>query len=250
MNATNSSRSSILELSPTLNRESALKNSTTTISFSQHDSQLSITSTENDLSRITNATSYESPVTGPSPIIADEKVLTPSTAVLEDTSCSAPKENVQVKYSLELYDTLTLESATISQDNTPFNLPRVKEAILQVNSPSTIFEVVTKADGFDLRRRNRKVEISKSVSREETSPEQEPESTLPPLRFEDVSVTNITEVRIEIHSQTLLSAIREVVDYYPNQNLSGDMSSFMSRIWSLFTTERNYKIFSKIFDIP
>ncbi|KAK2758235.1 hypothetical protein FQN54_004079 [Arachnomyces sp. PD_36] len=100
-------------------------------------------------------------------------------------------------------------------DNIPLDLRITKEAEDESEEkPPRVFEVVTEVRVSS----DRRDRYPRSTSDDEDEDEDEDESR--PLG--NVQIKNIGKRRIIIHSKLLLDAIREVVRYYPSQNLLGD----------------------------
>jgi hypothetical protein len=213
--------------------------------FVHQDSLSSIASSGGKSSSTSDAESSQSSATESDSTVAGEKASDP-VATVPDTPIvsNGPRKIAKIKYSLEVYDESNSESKTVTQDDVPFDFSRVydkngKEKDLTTGPPA-IFEVITTAEGFDKRQRKLNFENAIKALDENARP---PTTTpkLPPIKFEDLTVTEITETRMEIHSQKLLGAIREVVDYYPNQNLSGDVVIIHEPYWVLIHHEKELR---------
>ncbi len=202
----------------------------------------SIASSEDKLSSISDSKSSLSSATSVS-TVAGDKLSDPTLAAPDDTLVhNGIKKIANIKYSLVVSDEFSSESHTVTQDDVPFDFSRVydkngKEKDIG-QGPPVIFEVITTAEGFD--KRQRKLGFEKSMSEEYPRPPTT-KAKLPPIKFEDLAVTSVTETRIEVHSPKLLGVIREVVDYYPNQNLSGDVVIIHEPYWVLIHHEKELR---------
>jgi hypothetical protein len=140
----------------------------------------------------------------------------PSDLTVPETSVVRP--SVKIKHTLRFFDTITSEWNMIQQDDLAFDLGSVPSEIendSSTSNPPEIFEIFTKATAFDKRRPK---ELKGSHFRMRGLGQDDAHS-LPhveePVKLEHLKITEVTETRIEIYSQCLLQAIREVVDYYP-----------------------------------
>jgi hypothetical protein len=246
-------RSGVTELPPVLTQQKSPKTPKTPISFAQHHSQSSVASSDYRSSGNSDEGSSQFSATESDSTVAVEKETEPATD-LQDTPIvsDVPKKRTKIKYSLEVYDSFKSEWNTITQDDKAFDLSQIeapdeKDNISQ--TPPAIFEVITKADGFDKRRRKLNFELGlKELQDKAPEPKEEPE--LPPLTLADLKVTEIVETRVEIHSQPLLEAIRQVVDYYPNQNMSGDIVIIHEPYWILIHHEKELRALLKTLSSP
>lgn len=221
-------------------------------SFAHHDSQGSIASSDMKSFNTSDEASNQSSATGSDSTVSGDTNSDPVTA-MPDTP-TVPMKPVKIKYSLEFYDKFKSEWSTITQDDEAFDLAQVNESsdknLDAREGPPAIFEIVTKADGWDKRRRKFNFEIGAADQEEAMKSEPAEEQKLPPLKFEDIKVTEVTEVRMEIHSKKLLEAVRKVTDYYPNQNLSGDVVIIHEPYWILIHHEKELKQLQKKYSTP
>ncbi|CAG8951356.1 hypothetical protein HYFRA_00007267 [Hymenoscyphus fraxineus] len=153
----------------------------------------------------------------------------------------APK-NVNVKYSLEVFDDSKTEWSRVTQHDEAFDLSQVTRGEKKENSPKQIspmvFEIITQANGYDKRTRKFNPE---GATENAPAPPSAVEPELPPLKLNDLMVTEIIETRMEIHSDHLIDVIREVVDYYPSQNLAGDIVIIQEPYWVLLHHEKELR---------
>lgn len=237
-------RSDVTELPPILTPQKSPKSP---VSLVQHDSQSSVASSENKSSYSSDTPSSQSSVTESGFTAAGEKFAeaVPDTPI----ASTAPKKSVNIKYSLKVYDEFRSEWNTVTQDDEAFDLSRLNESGDKDNetndSPPAIFEIITNADGFDKRQRRTNFD-----SDENPKPPPAEKIKLPPIKFEDLKVTKVEQIRMEIHSPVLLGAIRQVVDYYPNQNLSGDIVIVHEPYWVIIHHEKELRKLLKEISSP
>ena len=198
---------SVSELPPIISPKKSPEGSKTMISFRQDE-----TRSEDRASDGSTPASTEPSILG----------VDASAAKTEDPETPTALKSVKIRYSLEVYDTIKTEWNTIEQTDAPFDLGSAsRDAAKEVDpteKPPAIFEVCTKANGFDTRRKKKLDDIHLEMfgmKRDEahSGPSEPPVEE--PLKLEHLRITEVTETRIEIHSHPLLEAIREVVDYYP-----------------------------------
>ncbi|GME41109.1 ATPAse AAA+ type core protein [Neofusicoccum parvum] len=117
------------------------------------------------------------------------------------------------------------------KQDAPFDLQVSQNSSAQVDVREPVFEIITALDvasnrpkyygnvwGMQLSHEQR---VSLMAQAEERAEERsEPENKKPTL--EDKRILRIGGTRMDIHSPWLLEAIREVVEFYPSQNLTGD----------------------------
>ncbi|ESZ91573.1 ATPase [Sclerotinia borealis F-4128] len=205
----------------------------------------SIESSEDKSSCSSDIENSLSPVTSES-TVAREKLSDPASATPDDPLVpnDGSENTANIKYSLVVSDESSSEPYTLTQNDVPFDFSRLYDKNDKQNDivqgPPVIFEVIIEAEGFDKRAEQLRFENTIKAPDEHAIP---PATTteLPPIKFEDLNVTSVTETRMEIHSQKLLGAIREVVDYYPMQNLSGDVVIIHEPYWILIHHEKELR---------
>lgn len=241
------------ELHPVLNLGKSARSQQVPISFTNSESQGSIASSENDsMFSKGDVASSESSTTATTPTGATEKTSNRTAAVQNiPTPTIASKKMVKVKFKLVVHDKLLREYSTITQDDQAFDLYRANGSDdtgpdIDGESQPEILKIITEASGFDKQRRKTNFEKNLRTLDEVIGPPSPPSppgivKRLRALKFEDLSVTEIGETRMEIHSRTLLEAIRKVVDYYPSQNLSGDIVIIYEPYWVLIHHEHHLR---------
>lgn len=186
--------------------------------------------------------------TEPSTLSIDGSDSAENAAKHEEPETPTAPKSVKIRYSLEVYDTIKTEWSTIERTDVPFDLGSVSRDIAKDDDPTSkppaIFEVITKANGFDIRRKKKMDAMHLEIfgmKHDEPSPELTTPPEEEPLKLEHLKITEVTETRIDIHSHPLLEVIREAVDYYPNQNLTGDVVIIHEPYWVLVHHEKELK---------
>jgi hypothetical protein len=206
-------QSDITELSPNFTRPKSPHNA-------PHDYQASVAPGENKSVYNSDATSSQSSATATnSTTVAGERTSEPA-ATMPDASIAstASSENVKLSYWLNVYDRLNSRWLEPVIQDEAFDFSRINKPSNKYDfsdgTPEVFWVFITVA-GVDERGQKGELDGNRDWEQQQRK--------LPPLKFEDLKVEKVKEVFMEIYSQPLLEAIRQVVDYYPNQNLSGDV---------------------------
>ncbi|TGO69786.1 hypothetical protein BOTNAR_0007g00680 [Botryotinia narcissicola] len=201
------------------------------------------------------ADSMPTPVSEPDvPVIAEEISHISLSGKSPESSNNV---NAKIKYTLDLDDTKTGDQLTIGEKNPLFDLAifnsdfKLDEENHQSESSRspTIFAVIVEAQGHVELFENSKEESLKRSNDTQDSDAEKPEVErsnfetveLPVTKAygkDLVKITKINETRIHIHSQSLIEVIREVVDYYPSQNLDGRVVIIQKPYWVLIHHEK------------
>ncbi|KAF7886495.1 uncharacterized protein EAF01_011173 [Botrytis porri] len=201
------------------------------------------------------ADSMPTPISEPDIQVPTEEVS--HISLSEKSPESSKNADAIIKYTLDLDDVKTDERLLIGEENHLFDLTifngdfKLDEENHQPESTPrlTIFEVIVVAQGYVEHLENPKKENLKKCnetqgsdaekSKIEAPNSQTVELPVTKARGKDlVKITEIFETRIHIHSQSLIEVIREVVDYYPSQNLDGRVVIIQKPYWVLIHHEK------------
>jgi hypothetical protein len=125
---------------------------------------------------------------------------------------------VPVRYLIECWDEIKKETLLVDNDDKPFDiqLKTVKGPPLDQKKQTEAFRVILEVDGYDLRQGRRDMYgiFNKKTSHKQATGALE-DASKGDLCMDHLEITGVFESKIEIRSDFLLEALREVVDYYP-----------------------------------
>ncbi|KAK0618657.1 hypothetical protein DIS24_g11657 [Lasiodiplodia hormozganensis] len=144
----------------------------------------------------------------------------PATEVLK-------KMSSKIRYKVECED----QNGTnfeCKQDDTPFDLQIARDPT-DADETMPVFEIITSVKVSSMRPKytdhikNFSIEGPQNFDEgEKEEEEKEKQKERPKQTLKGKRILSVNETRMVIHSPLLLAAIREVVEYYPSQNLTGD----------------------------
>ncbi|KAK0637655.1 ATPase family AAA domain-containing protein 3 [Lasiodiplodia hormozganensis] len=143
-------------------------------------------------------------------------------------AAEAPKKiSPKIRYKVECEDSYG-PNFDCKQDDTPFDL-QVTAGPTDIDETMPVFEIITSIKVASKRPKYadymKMFNAEGPMNLEDSEDEDEPsakEKEKPKKTLEGKRILDVNETRMVIHSPLLLTAIREVVEYYPRQNLTGD----------------------------
>ncbi|KAK7719111.1 hypothetical protein SLS57_005844 [Botryosphaeria dothidea] len=155
--------------------------------------------------------------------------------VIEDSASNSVNDlrqelNALIRYKVECEDEYG-PRFDVKQDGTPFDLQVTQDTSADVDVRDPVFEIITNLNVASNRpkfygglwgEKFADEGMDSYMAQAAAAPEPlEPEKKKP-ATLENKRILKIGETRMVIHSSWLLEAIREVVEFYPSQNLTGD----------------------------
>ncbi|KAH7058739.1 hypothetical protein B0J12DRAFT_696419 [Macrophomina phaseolina] len=158
----------------------------------------------------------------------------------EDSSLAGGEQDLRkqmdalIRYKVECEDEYG-PRFDVKQDGKPFDLQITQDASADVDVRDPVFEIITMLDVASNRPKyyggmwgekygekygDESMDQAYAVESEQERFEEEKKKK--PATLENKRILKIGETRMVIHSSWLLEAIREVVEFYPSQNLTGD----------------------------
>ncbi|OJD40335.1 atpase aaa+ type core protein [Diplodia corticola] len=146
------------------------------------------------------------------------------------------KKSVGIRYRVECdeYSVRCGPQWSEEQDDVPFDLESQgleSESPDDNDKPSPVLEVITSVN-VDSRRHDRRMRDD-AGSDDVSDTGSVVEDRQPKRSLKTTSIRSLGPTRMEIHSPLLLQVIRDVVDYYPTQNLTGDVVTVHEPYWVL-----------------
>ncbi|KAL1615181.1 hypothetical protein SLS56_011913 [Neofusicoccum ribis] len=151
---------------------------------------------------------------------------TNSPAVTEAATNEVHQQNpARIRYKVECEDQYG-PNFDCKQDDKPFDL-QVTTGPTDVDETMPIFEIITTLKVASKRPKYADYMLMMKAEGPEAPEEDEEESkeaekAKPKPTLEGKRIVDVGQTRMVVHSPLLLDAIREVVEYYPSQNLTGD----------------------------
>ncbi|KKY25645.1 putative atpase aaa+ type core [Diplodia seriata] len=158
--------------------------------------------------------------------MADTKTVEVPAATVAAAN-EAPKPTPRIRYKVECEDQYG-PKFDCKQDDAPFDL-QVTTGPTDVDETMPVFEIITSlkvaskrpkySDYMKMFKADGPLNLEDDDDDDEDDDEKKPK---PERTLEGKRIVDVGQTRMVIHSPLLLDAIREVVEYYPSQNLTGD----------------------------